>query len=158
MGENQEDIPFCFFWVNKGKGFNFIRLGIDSNMFPSVEQVTRHVLNHLDIQKKADIVSPASNQKLVCLENMSQLVDGKHFAVVLPGFTENKAIPKFMLNQEHYQSVVHMFSYWDFLLQQISKIKLKQNSPLELFSQDGSIVDESGNMLPNFSLVNSAFM
>ena len=37
---------------------------------------------------------PGVNQKLATLENMSQLVDGKHYAVVLPGFTANKALPK----------------------------------------------------------------
>ena len=157
MSEN----PFCFFWANKGKGFNFFRVEINPDLFSSVEQVVRHVCNHFEISEQVELYfldnrRKNQNAKLTKLESFSGFKNGRHFALLLKGFTEKNCIPAFMNDNDYYQVVERIFNYWDNTLSELSKYQQENNirypiDPLTIFSPNGGIVDTNGEFTELFS-------
>ena len=159
MSENKN--PFCFFWANKGKGFNFLRVEVNPKLFTSVDQIIRHVCNHFEIQGQVEVCFPqksgkSQNSKMVKLETFNNLKDGRHFALILKGFTEKNCVPAFMVDNGHYQAVERIFSYWDTTLGELAKYQKNNNikepiDPLSIFSSNGGILDSEGQFTELFA-------
>ena len=119
------------------------------------------VCNHFEISEQVELYfldnrRKNQNAKLTKLESFSGFKNGRHFALLLKGFTEKNCIPAFMNDNDYYQVVERIFNYWDNTLSELSKYQQENNirypiDPLTIFSPNGGIVDTNGEFTELFS-------